>query len=241
MTGNQLKILALITMTIDHVGSAIFPEYIAFRAIGRLTFPIFAYMIAEGCYYTHSKQKYLSGMLILAVLCQIVYFVFMGSMTQSIITTLVLSIITIYTIQLVDNKRNAASILILVVMIASDAFISILLPTLLSDYDFNIDYGFFGIMLPVFCYLPRVFLKDADNKKVLHYMLACAAIGIVLLCLQMFNWLGGTQWFSLGALVLLASYNGKRGNFKLKYLFYIYYPLHLIIIWIISIILYNLS
>ena len=48
-TGNQLKIIALVTMTCDHVGMQIFPQLIWLRIIGRLAFPIYAYMIAEGC------------------------------------------------------------------------------------------------------------------------------------------------------------------------------------------------
>ena len=54
LTGNQLKLIALITMTIDHVGMMLLPQLRILRAIGRIAFPIFAYMIAEGCRYTHS-------------------------------------------------------------------------------------------------------------------------------------------------------------------------------------------
>ena len=67
MTGNQLKILALVTMTIDHVGVVLLPQYLVLRIIGRLTYPIFAYMIAEGCFYTHSKRRYLGGIFALAL------------------------------------------------------------------------------------------------------------------------------------------------------------------------------
>ena len=42
------------------------------------------------------------------------------------------------------------------------------------------------------------------------------------------------QWFSLATLVLLATYNGQRGKYRLKYLFYVYYPAHLVVIWLIS-------
>lgn len=52
LTGNQLKIIALILMTIDHVGAYLLPQYTVLRLVGRLSMPIFAWAIAEGCYYT---------------------------------------------------------------------------------------------------------------------------------------------------------------------------------------------
>lgn len=55
LTGNQLKLLALIAMTCDHVGLQLLPQFIILRIIGRLAAPLFAYMIAEGCRYTHNR------------------------------------------------------------------------------------------------------------------------------------------------------------------------------------------
>ena len=56
LTGNQLKLIALITMTIDHVGMMLLPQLRILRAIGRIAFPIFAYMIAEGCRHTRNRK-----------------------------------------------------------------------------------------------------------------------------------------------------------------------------------------
>ena len=56
LTGNQLKLIALITMTIDHIGFMLLPQVKILRAIGRIAFPIFAYMIAEGCQYTRNRK-----------------------------------------------------------------------------------------------------------------------------------------------------------------------------------------
>lgn len=57
LSGNQLKIIAMITMLIDHIGVNLFPSVTIMRVIGRLSFPIFAYMIAEGCRYTRDRKK----------------------------------------------------------------------------------------------------------------------------------------------------------------------------------------
>ena len=59
LTGNQLKLLALFAMTCDHVGLQLLPQFIILRIIGRLAAPLFAYMIAEGCRYTHDRGRYL--------------------------------------------------------------------------------------------------------------------------------------------------------------------------------------
>lgn len=237
MTGNQLKILALITMTIDHVGVVLLPQYVILRVIGRLTYPIFAYMIAEGCFYTHSKKRYLGGIFALGLVCQLGFFVAMGSLEQSILTSFVLAIITIYALQLVDNRRDFIGVLALIGALALDAFVALALPVILAGTDFSIDYGFWGILLPAFCYAPRIFFKKALDKQRLRLMLACATLGIVLVCIQMNDWMGGIQWFSLFAIVPLACYNGKRGTWPLKHLFYIYYPAHLVAIWGIALLL----
>ena len=57
LTGNALKILAALFMTIDHIGVMLFPRVLVLRIIGRLALPIFAFMIAEGCKYTRNKKK----------------------------------------------------------------------------------------------------------------------------------------------------------------------------------------
>lgn len=237
MTGNQLKILALVTMTIDHVGVVLLPQYLVLRIIGRLTYPIFAYMIAEGCFYTHSKRRYLGGIFALGLACQLGFFIAMGSLEQSILTTFVFAIITIYALQLADARRDAVGALAVFGALALDAFVSLVLPVFLAGTDFSVDYGFAGILLPVFCYMPRIFLKNALDNTRLRLMLACAVVGMVFVCIQMNDWMGGIQWFSLCTAIPLACYNGKRGTWHLKYLFYIYYPAHLVAIWGIALLL----
>ena len=106
LTGNQLKILAMTAMTCDHIGLQLLPQFGVLRIIGRLALPIYAYMIAEGCRYTHDRKKYLLRILVLAMLCQIVYFVAMGSLYQCILFTFSLSICLIYALDSVGKRRN---------------------------------------------------------------------------------------------------------------------------------------
>lgn len=206
LNNNQLKIIALISMTIDHIGVQLFPDLIILRIIGRLAFPIFAYMIAEGCLYTKNKRKYLLTISITALFCQLVYFFAERSLDQCILVTFSLSIMLIY---IIKRKNFVLS------------FLSIWGVFFLTEI-FNIDYGFCGIILPLFIY----FANSKTNK-----LIACVA-SLILLNIVM----GGVQWYSLFAIPLLALYNGKRGKLNLKYLFYIYYPLHLAVIYLISLI-----
>ena len=67
LTGNQLKLFALLAMTCDHIGVQLFPRLLILRIIGRLALPIFAYMIAQGCRYTKNKKKYLMTIAAVAV------------------------------------------------------------------------------------------------------------------------------------------------------------------------------
>lgn len=237
MTGNQLKILALLTMTIDHIGVVLFPQYPILRIIGRLAYPIFAYMIAEGCFYTHSKKRYLGGIVLLGLACQVVFYAAMGSLEQSILTTFALGIVVVYALQLVDKQRDALSVLALVGALALAAFACICMPRLLAHTDYVVDYGFTGALLPALCYMPRILFARADDVKRRWITLAFCALGLVLVTLETAPGSQMIQIWSLLALIPLALYNGKRGTWRMKYLFYVYYPAHLVVIQGISILL----
>ena len=95
LSGNALKLIAAAAMVADHVGYLFFPTVAALRIIGRLAFPIFAYMIAEGCGYTRNKLKYFLHVFLLAVICQIVYFVAARDTHMNILVTFSLAILLI--------------------------------------------------------------------------------------------------------------------------------------------------
>ena len=107
-TNNQLKIIAMIAMLIDHIGAYLFPQVRWLRIIGRLAYPIFAYMIAEGCHHTKSRIRYFLQMAGLAAICQLVYYIAMGSLYQCILVTFSLSVVIIYAI---DNFRKHKGVL----------------------------------------------------------------------------------------------------------------------------------
>lgn len=211
LTGNQLKILAMIAMTCDHVGLQLLPQFPILRILGRLALPIYAYMIAEGCRHTRDRKKYLLRLAALALVCQIVYFFAMGSLYQCILVTFSLSVCLICLWDFKPGWQFYAAIL-------GCYFLCNVLPDLLPGTDFRIDYDIWGVMLPVLIYFGSI---------------KGLTVGLLLLALDF----GGTQWLALFAVPLLMLYNGQRGKANIGKLFYFYYPAHLVIIYLLSIIL----
>lgn len=220
LTGNQLKLFALIAMTCDHIGMQLFPQAQIFRIIGRLALPIFAYMIAEGCRYTKNKKKYLLTIAAVALVCQLVYFFAMQSLYQCILVTFSLSIWLIFALDAAIQKPSVLHSAFAICSFATVWFISEELPAILPG--FHVDYGFGGILLPVLIWLGK-------NKR---QSIGLCAIGLLLLSIG-----NSIQWFSLLTIPFLALYNGKRGKVQMKYLFYIYYPAHLVLIYLISLVI----
>lgn len=220
LTGNQLKLIALVAMTCDHIGVQLLPQVTLLRIIGRLALPIFAYMIAQGCRYTRNKARYLLTIAAVALVCQLVYFFAMGSLYQCILVTFSLSICMIFALDKALKAPSLKNSLLALLVLISVFCISEVLPGVLPG--FSVDYGFAGILLPVLIWL---------GKEKWQSLLLCGA-GLVLLSIG-----NPTQWYSLLTLPLLALYNGTRGKRKLKYLFYIYYPAHLVLLYAISLVI----
>ena len=214
LTGNQLKILAMIAMTCDHVGLQLFQQAVWLRWIGRLALPIYAYMIAEGCRHTRNRKRYLLRLVSMAALCQAVYFFAMGSLYQCILVTFSLSILVICAVENVQKKKSPASAVLAVVTLGIALFVCELLPKLLPGTDFYVDYGFVGVMLPALVYF--------SQEKTKYLAAGLFLLGFVY---------RGVQWWALAAVPLLGMYNGQRGKGSLGPVFYWYYPLHLAVIY----------
>lgn len=217
LSGNQLKIIAMVAMTCDHVGLQLFPHALWLRWIGRLALPIYAFMIAEGCRHTRNRKKYLLRLAGLGLLCQIVYFVAMGSLYQCILITFSLSVCLIWAIDRAAQRKDKGSVTRMTLVAAAVFFVCVVLPDLLPRTDFEIDYGLAGVLLPVLIYF---------GKNQWAYLTA----GLILLALGY----GGNQWLALAAVPLLMCYNGQRGKANIGKLFYWYYPVHLVVIYGLS-------
>ena len=232
LSGNMLKIIAAIAMVIDHIGFMFFPDILILRYIGRIAYPIFAFMIAEGAKYTKNKLRYFLMIFILGTICQVVYYFFDDhSLYMSILITFSISILLIYMLQLIkyiafNTKTNIVVKIILPLILIPLSIIGLYYLNLYVE----IDYGFWGILAPVFASLLDFrnfkvsnFLKKLDNY---YIRLLIFFIGLTLLMIygQPFQW----AWvFSIPFFLL---YSEKRGKLKMKYFFYLFYPLHLVIL-----------
>ena len=239
LSASTLKILACVFMLIDHVGFILLPDLLILRVIGRLAYPIFAYFIAEGCRYTRNKLKRFLLVLGLAVLCEGVYFFMMGEPEGGILLNFCFAILLIYQVQAIKKAlargKWGVAILWLLLLMASAAGVYVFIEEVLY-----VDYGFWGVLIPVWTVLPDY--KEGEAPKWLERFsnrwvkLALFSGGLLLLCISR-GLFENIQSFSLLALPLLALYNGLPGRKGLKYGFYIFYPAHLAVLWVIAAIL----
>ncbi len=204
----SLKIIAIVSMFIDHIGSVIFPEIVVLRIIGRIAFPIFAFLIVEGYFHTRDVKKYMQRLFIFGVISEPFFdFVLHGEFiylkSQNVFFTLYLGLVLIYICEMKKPKSYGLFVMAGVAAIALFTFC---------------DYSMYGIFMIYCLYMFR------------------GKVGVQLILMGIINviMLGGLQSFAVFAMIPIYFYNGKPGRFKLKYFFYSFYPLHLVIIWLFT-------
>lgn len=223
LSGTAIKIIALVTMTFDHLGVILFPGITFLRVVGRIAMPIFAYMIAEGCRYTKNKAKRFLLIFLLGLICQIVYYFAYPNWNLNILIDFSISILIIYAVQYAIKLGKWQGWLLPLGLTLLTAFCVYVLPNYVGGGTLYFDYGFFCIMSPVFVYI----FKD---KRLKLLVLALALLPISLYSIL------SIQWYCYLALIPLALYNGQRGKYKMKYFFYLYYPAHIGVFYLIAMI-----
>lgn len=212
MSITALKIVAMITMLIDHIGaflvnSAKYPElYSCMRTVGRISFPIFCFMLVQGFIHTRNIYKYLVRILIFAFISEIPFDLastlnVYSPEHQNVFFTLFLGLLAV---SIIDRYNTNIFAQIMTVIVTG--LIAVYLCT---------DYIVFGVFQIVIFYFLR-------NNRLLRI------ITIALLNLYMGQIAGA---FSL---VFIEQYNGKHGM-NIKYFAYAFYPLHLIAIWLLRV------
>ena len=230
LSGNLLKIIAAVSMLADHVGLLFFPQYPIFRIIGRISFPIFAFMIAEGCRYTRNRLRYFLTIFIMAVAYQVVYYVYDQSLYMSVLVTFSLSILAIYALDNFKETLFDPSRAVTLKLLSGLLFLATVAGIFALNRVFVINYKFWGCMLPVFASL--FFAPKGVSISVLEQVdrvpVHVASLGIGLVSLALAS--DAIQWYALLSLPLLLLYSGKRGRWRMKYFFYVFYPAHLVIL-----------
>ena len=236
LSGNALKFIAALSMLADHIGMIFFPNIQIFRIIGRLAFPIFAFMIAEGCRYTKNKARYFFTVFVLGIICQTAYFLYNGDTYMNVLITFSLSIIAVYSLQNFKNTVFSENRTVIKCIASALVLFTTVLAILILNIIFEIDYGFFGCMLAFLISLFNMPEGAPENLKKLDTLpcrLLMLLIGLALIALGS----GKNQPFALMSLPILLCYSGKRARLKTKYFFYIFYPLHLALLQGIAIII----
>ena len=233
LSGNTLKLIAAIAMVVDHIGVIFFPQIRLLRMIGRLSFPIFAFMIAEGCKHTRNKLRYFLTVAALALSFQTVYFFALGNLNMCIFVTFSLSILMIYAMQYLKRTLFDENASLLRMILACLIFFGLIIAAFAINLVVDMDYGFAGCMVPVFA---SIFVSTENTPEKIkrwdNNYTQVFALSIGLLALALNN--TAIQFLSFLTVPLLLMYSGKRGRLKLKYFFYIFYPAHLVILYGIS-------
>ncbi len=232
---NAIKMIAALAMLLDHVGLVFFfgtPLYMPLRALGRIAFPLFAYLFAEGCIFTRSRTRHFFTVFLLGALCQGVFFLFTQQLYPlNILLTLSLAMLLVFAAEdakaaLFSEGTQRKRLLPLTV------FALTLLLAFVLNLFFVFDYGFLGTVIPMIVALfdlrgrklpPAIRERDA----ILPRILVCGGLSALL---SLFSPFGYIQLFCLSAVPILLLYNGKEGKRKMKYFFYLFYPLHLALI-----------
>ena len=241
LNANAIKMIAAIAMLIDHIGFLFFPDVLALRAIGRISMPLFAFAIAEGCRYTRNKFRYFSLVFMFGVVYATVYYYIYHEIYLSIFTTFSFSILAVFALQSFKCNVFVGESAVAAVLSGALFFFYVVFlyflnsVTAIGGLPFFIDYGFWGCMLPVFaslCDMRGVGLCYECGIYDNYYLrLAFYIPGVVLMCLHSQI---AVTFFALFAVAILLFYNERKGKLPLKYFFYVFYPAHMAILYLIS-------
>ena len=205
LNSNQLKLIAIIAMTADHLTWVIWPGYqtgwpqLALHCVGRITAPIMWFFIAEGYHYTHSFKKYALRLLLFAVISHFAYTFAFG----------------IPFIPFTKTAFNQTSVICLISFCSDWSCIATVAILYIGAY-------------------------RGSFKKQMTWMMVWVTVYAAVYFFFIDKIYAAVQLFAALSIPLLKSYNGERGSWKgMKWLFYIYYPAHLIACGIIRLLLHG--
>lgn len=236
-----VKMIAIVCMLIDHVGAVLLPEVVFLRYIGRLAFPIFCFSIAEGFSHTKSAPKYLMRLGIFAIISEIPFnLAFHGKLFYlsgcNVFVTLFMGLLAVMLFETVMKWEGLPRFVNILLALIPVAALCRTADTLGSDY------GKYGVML---IFIFHIFRSNRTAALLVFALCTLLRYGITTTAypdaVRLFEvnertwyFFEQTQIYCLLAALPLALYSGKKGYAGAKWLFYAFYPAHLLVIWLIS-------
>ena len=234
MSAFILKIIAIISMTCDHLSYLIFGRFSFLNCIGRVAFPIFAYQITEGYTHTNNLKKYFLRLFVFSLISQIPFMLFISTYSNSfhlnIFFTLLLGLIAI-TIYEKLNSIQSKNIYTHRLYQAYGIIIVLILSVLANIT--RCDYGYFGVLI-IFTF--HLFKNSKILMNFSFIILVLIYYGKNLLYSQATNTYLIITICTIFPLMFINLYNHEKGK-NTKYFLYIFYPLHLLIIYALNFLL----
>ncbi len=199
-----LKYIAIITMCVDHIGAYIIPDYIWLQCIGRLAFPIYAYLIASGYDLTRNRNRYLLRLTILACLSQLGYAIYEPWYHLNVIFIFCLAVAALQCWEL-NCKGKIGAVTIGAVVFIFSCFSLVIIG----------GYGIFG-------FLAVISFRIIERHKI-------SGIALFVITMTALPIINQTAWFMLLALLALPVIWYAPDNFKYRitpYVWRLFYPLH---------------
>ncbi len=224
LSGSALKIIAVISMVVDHCAYFLMGHgtliYEAMRCIGRIAFTVFAFLIAEGFAHTRNRTRYFLTLLGFAIISEILWYLLNGADgTHNVMFTLALGVAALA----VFDRLCENGILCLVALIC----------ILGIAYWCGVDYDWCGVLMTILFYiLRRQTIEPWAERNSINYPSQATRQILFTFPLMMHYGIAG----SILASIVIFLYDGTRGQIKgaaAKYSFYVFYPLHLLIIYLL--------
>jgi len=213
-----LKIIAIVTMVSDHIGKILYPDLLLLQIIGRLSFPLFAYLVVLGVESTKKPRKYMATLLSFAVIAQFPYFLAFGIQPfdrLNILFSLFLCAVTIY----FYNKRSPLALvpLLLSIILMTEGSYYVVLTAV--GMKLLTDKPKIGALALVALNLQFLFIQDFESQI---QILSLSAVPLIFLHIK--GWLKKE---------ILIPENSLAYSTR-KYFFYVFYPLHLALLFLIN-------
>ena len=232
ITGSTLKIIAIVIMLVDHVGAVILERFpivgtplytvdTILRSVGRLAFPIFCFLLVEGFIYTHDRAKYAVRLFVFALISEIPFDIavtgkLINLSYQNVFFTLLAGFLTICVLDEVKRREFNFSSPKVETVLRLVFTVLITAAGMAAAYLLKTDYSFAGVLTIVVMY-------GIKERKPESMFCGCAVLTAYKF----------SEAFAFLNIFLIKMYNGKRG-LKLKYIFYVFYPAHLLVLYCIA-------